>query len=146
MEERMREETPKAVMPMITVESVDELRKFYVEKLGFSHMMGVVGKDGQFDFCTVVRDGAKVMLMRPQEPVDGAQASRKKRPVEIYLEVGDVDALHAEVRKRSVPITLPLETQWWGDRTFAVMDPYGYQIWFYQTVAEPKPPQGTKVV
>jgi hypothetical protein len=27
-----------------------------------------------------------------------------------------------------------------------VMDPYGYQIWFYQTVGEPKPPQGTKVV
>jgi len=136
----------KAVMPMITVESVDELRKFYVEKLGFNHMMGVVGKDGQFDFCTVVRDGAKVMLVRPQEPIDGTGPSAAKRPVEIYLEVADVDALHGEVRQRGVRPTLPLETQWWGDRTFAVMDPYGYQIWFYQTVAEPKPPQGTKIV
>jgi len=142
----MSKNTPKSVMPMITVQSVDELRQYYVEKLGFTHMMGVVGKDGQFDFCTVVRDGAKVMLMRPQEPVDGAQRSAKKRPVEIYLEVEDVDSLHDEVRKRGVRATLPLETQWWGDRTFAVMDPYGYQIWFYQHVAEPKPPQGTKIV
>jgi uncharacterized glyoxalase superfamily protein PhnB len=142
----MSKAAPKAVMPMITVDSVDHLRKFYVDKLGFSHMMGVVGKDGQFDFCTVVRDGAKVMLMRPQEPTDGAHPSAVKRPVEIYLEVADVDALHEEVRKRGVGITLPLETQWWGDRTFAVMDPYGYQVWFYQTVAEPKPPQGTKIV
>lgn len=142
----MSKVAPKAVMPMITVDSVDSLRTFYVEKLGFSHMMGVVGKDGQFDFCTVVRDGAKVMLMRPQERVDGAGPSTAKRPVEIYLEVSDVDALHDEVRKRGVRASLPLETQWWGDRTFAVMDPYGYQIWFYQTVAEPKPPHGTKIV
>jgi uncharacterized glyoxalase superfamily protein PhnB len=142
----MSKDAPKAVMPMITVDSVDALRSFYVEKLGFDHMMGVVGKDGQFNFCTVVRDGAKVMLMRPQEPGDGAAPSATKRPVEIYLEVADVDALHDEVRKRGVRATLPLQTQWWGDRTFAVTDPYGYQIWFYQTVAEPKPPQGTKVV
>ena len=142
----MSKDAPKTVMPMISVDSVDALRSFYVEKLGFSHMMGVVGKDGQFDFCTVVRDGAKVMLMRPQERVDGAAPSTAKRSVEIYLEVADVDGLHAEVRKKGVQVTLPLETQWWGDRTFAVMDPYGYQIWFYQTVAEPKPPQGTKIV
>ena len=142
----MSKQPEKQVMPMITVDSVDDLRSFYVEKLGFAHMMGVVGKDGQFDFCTVVRDGAKIMLMRPQEPVDGARPSQAKRPVEIYLEVSNVDALHDEVRKRGVRVTLPLQTQWWGDRTFAVMDPYGYQVWFFQTVAEPKPPQGTKVV
>ena len=142
----MSKETPKTVMPMISVDSVDALRSFYVEKLGFSHMMGVVGRDGQFDFCTVVRDGAKVMLMRPQERLDGTAPSATRRPVEIYLEVADVDRFHDEVKKRGVRVTLNLETQWWGDRTFAVMDPYGYQIWFYQTVAEPKPPQGTKIV
>jgi uncharacterized glyoxalase superfamily protein PhnB len=142
----MAKGAPKEVAPMITVDSVDELRTFYVEKLGFKHMMGVVGKDGQFDFCTVTRDGAKIMLMRPREAVAGSEPSASKRPVEIYLEVADVDALHEDVRKRGVRVTLPLQTQWWGDRTFAVMDPYGYQLWFYQTVAEPKPPQGTKVV
>lgn len=142
----MSKMAPKTVMPMITVDSVDDLRRFYVEKLGFAHQMGVVGKDGQFDFCTVVREGAKVMLMRPEEPVNGSRPSPDKRPVEIYLEVADVDALHDEVKKRGVRMTLPLETQWWGDRTFAVMDPYGYQIWFYKTVAEPKPPQGIKIV
>jgi uncharacterized glyoxalase superfamily protein PhnB len=69
-----------------------------------------------------------------------------KRPVEIYLEVANVDSLHDEVRARGVRVTLPLETRRWGDRTFAVMDPYGYQLWLYQTVSEPKPPQGTKIV
>lgn len=142
----MSKGAPKVVIPMIAVDSVDDLRQFYVEKLGFTHMMGVVGKDGEFDFCTVVREGAKIMLMRPKEPVEGSRPSPPKRPVELYLEVSDVDALHEDVRRRGGRVTLPLQTQWWGDRTFAVMDPYGYQIWFYQTVAEPKPPRGTKVV
>jgi len=29
------------------------------------------------------------MLMRPQEPVDGAGPSTSKRPIEIYLEVAE---------------------------------------------------------
>jgi hypothetical protein len=40
-------------MPMISVDSADEAREFYVEKLGFEHMMGMLGKDGRLDFCTV---------------------------------------------------------------------------------------------
>ena len=38
------------VMPMIAVESVDPIRDFYVDKLGFQHVMGMIGKDGQLDF------------------------------------------------------------------------------------------------
>jgi uncharacterized glyoxalase superfamily protein PhnB len=45
-----------------------------------------------------------------------------------------------------VKITDPLTLQWWGDRTFKVLDPNGYEIWFYTHVAEPTPPQGAKLV
>src|SRR5262245_34128411 len=55
------------VMPMISVDSVDLARDFYVEKLGFSQMMGVIAKDGEFSFCTMVLNGGKVMFSRPQE-------------------------------------------------------------------------------
>lgn len=43
----MSELAPKTVMPIITVDSVDDLRRFYVDTLGFDHMMRVLGKDGQ---------------------------------------------------------------------------------------------------
>ena len=42
--------------------------------------------------------------------------------------------------------TEPLTMQWWGDRTFKVRDAYGYEVWFYQTVGEPKPPAGAKII
>jgi uncharacterized glyoxalase superfamily protein PhnB len=127
------------IMPIITVESVDTQRNFYVEKLGFDHVMGVVGK---FDFVTVVKDSARIMFARAPAPM----ADRSQRPVEIYLEVGDVEAYFRQLQKKGVNITEPLTAQWWGDSTFKVMDPCGYVIWFYQTTCEPKPPEGMKIV
>ncbi len=131
------------VMPMIAVESVDAVRDFYVDKLGFQHVMGMVGKDGQLDFVTVVLGGARVMFSRAS-----GEAPRRsgKQPVEIYLEVDDVETYHDRVKKNGVKISDPLTLQWWGDRTFKVLDPSGYEIWFYTNVAEPKPPQGAKLV
>jgi uncharacterized glyoxalase superfamily protein PhnB len=138
--------TPKQIMPMITVDSVDDIRTFYVERLGFEHVMGVVGKDGQLDFCTVLLGGARVMFTRSRGQAPSRKPTPEKQPVEIYLEVADVTAYHDRLKKAGIPITDPLTNQWWGDRTFKVMDPYGYEIWFYQTVGEVKPPEGAKIV
>ena len=131
------------VMPMITVRSVDDIRNFYVETLGFSHVMGMVGKDGQLDFCTVVMGEARIMFMRAPGESSGTAG---KQPVEIYLEVEDVDVLHKRFKKNGVAISDPLTLQWWGDRTFKVLDPNGYEVWFYTHVADPTPPQGAKLV
>jgi PhnB protein len=135
-----------SLMPMISVDSVDQAREFYVKKLGFGHMMGMLGKDGHLDFCTVTLDGAKVMFIRPQEQTEGSGATSSKRPVEIYIQVSDVNDYHDRLKKNKVNITSPLTDQWWGDRTFTVMDPFGYQIWFYQTVGDIVPPEGAKIV
>lgn len=132
------------VMPIIAVESVDAVRDFYVDKLGFQHVMGMVGKDGQLDFVTVVLGGARMMFSRAM--TGNSQSPSGKKPVEIYLQVDDVDAYHTRVKKNGVKISDPLTLQWWGDRTFKVLDPNGYEIWFYTNVAEPKPPQGAKLV
>lgn len=134
------------LMAMIYVDSVEDARSYYVDLLGFTHMMGMLGKDGQLDFCTVALGGARIMLMRPAEGISGTSATTTKRPVELYLEVADVEAYHDVLKTRKVKPTAPLTEQWWGDRTFTVQDPFGYQIWFYQNVAEPKLPAGAKVV
>ena len=129
-------------MPMIAVASVDATRNFYVEKLGFTHVMGMVGKDGGLDFVTVVLGDARVMFMR-----GGSRAKPDgKQPVEIYLPVAKVDEYHDRVKRNGVTITDPLTMQWWGDRTFKVLDPNGYELWFYTNVAEPVPPAGAKLV
>jgi len=134
------------LMAMIYVDPVEDARAYYVDKLGFTQMMGMLGKDGQLDFCTVSLGGARIMLMRPADGIQGTNATPSKRPVELYMEVSDVEAYHDQLKKRKVKPTSPLTDQWWGDRTFTVQDPFGYQIWFFQNVAEPKLPAGAKVV
>jgi len=139
--------TQTGIVPNLWVEAVEPLRDFYIEKLGFDHAMGVVGKDGNLDFCIVQREGQMVMMGRP---LDGGVGARRGeplgRPVEIYLHATGIDAYHAEVTKRGVRLEKPLVTQWWGDRNFGVLDPYGYLLWFYETVAELNPPPGVTMV
>lgn len=143
----MNKPTPKTVVPIIAVGSVDEIRRFYVDTLGFDHVRGIVGKDGQFDFCTVAKDGARIMFARAPGGNSGTKSVVAKQSVGIYLEVADVERYFGQLsEKKGVKVTDPLATQWWGDRTFKIMDPYGYELWFYQTVGEPKPPQGAKIV
>lgn len=134
------------VIPMISVDSVDATRDYYLSKLGFTHQMGVVGKDGQLDFVTVIMGGARVMFMRDPATEVEAHGTAKKQPVQMYMQVNDVDAYHDHVKKLGVKISDPLKLQWWGDKTFKVLDPNGYEIWFYTNVGEAKPPQGAKIV
>ena len=141
----MTKTAPKTLMPIIAVSSVDEVREFYIETLGFDHKMGVVGKDGQFDFVTIVKDGASIMFARAPQ-TNGKTAAATKQPVEIYLEVDDVETYHTALKEKKVKITDPLTTQWWGDRTFKILDPNGYELWFFEQVGEPRPPQGIKIV
>ncbi|MGE3840780.1 MAG: VOC family protein [Vicinamibacterales bacterium] len=138
----MADKVAGRIMPIIAVPSVDATRSFYVDTLGFQHVMGMIGKDGHLDFCTVVLGAASIMFNRAA----GAPAAVGRQPVDIYLEVADVDALHDTLKKKGVAISDPLTMQWWGDRTFKVMDPNGYEIWFYTNVAEPVPPAGAKLV
>lgn len=132
---------PASVIPLRFVASVDSLRDFYMEQLGFDHLMGMIGKDGQLDFAIVQRGGAMLMLARPQ---DGG--SLTAGALEIYVEAEDVDAYHAELSGRGVAIAQAPATQWWGDRNFSIVDPAGHTLWFYKTVAEPQPPAGVTMI
>lgn len=134
------------VVPSFTVEAIEPLRTYYLEKLGFSHMMGIVGKDGKLDTAVVIRDGMMVMMGRPESGPAATGSPAGARPVELYFYVKDVDAYHAEVAARGVEVVDPLTTHWWGDRSFRVKDPYGYSLSFAQTVAEFQPPEGVDAI
>jgi uncharacterized glyoxalase superfamily protein PhnB len=133
-----------AVMLIITVDSVERTRDFYVDTLGFGQAMGMVGKDGQLQFVTVAKEGLRIMLTRGAP--GGGTPRPGRQPVEIYAQVKDVQAYHDELHERGVRASDPLTLQWWGDRTFKVLDPNGYMLWFYTNEADPRPPQGSKLI
>jgi len=132
-------EQPAQVMPMCKVASVDATRDFYVDKLGFDHLMAVVGHDGQLDFCTVIREGGRLMFTR-------ADSGELPPPsAEFYFQVSDVESYREEVSQTGIEVSMP-EDMWWGDRVFILEDVNGYKLWFYQSMRAPEPPEGLKIV
>lgn len=125
-------------MPIIPTASVDAVKAFYEEKLGFGHEMGMLGEDGSLDFCVMTKDGAMLMFRRAPEPP-------AKPEVDFYLGVADVDAFHRELCAKGLDADPP-ENMWWGDRVFAITDPTGRRLTFFQNVSEPRPPAGSKIV
>jgi uncharacterized glyoxalase superfamily protein PhnB len=55
----------------------------------------------------------------------------------IYVPDGEqVDAYYNQAKAQGIAIADEIKTQYWGDRTFTVIDPSGYRIVISQTVHE----------
>ena len=112
---------------VLAVPDLERSAAYYHEVLGFQ----VQWKEAS-DWRLVERDGVRVMLGRC--PGD-------MRPSELgshnwfgYLEVDDVDALHAEIAaKGAILLSTPADKPW-GRREMGVATPDGHRIMFGQAI------------
>lgn len=101
--------------------------------------MAVVGNDGLLEFCTVLREGGRLMFNRATSEMSGMPATQ------FYFEVSDVETYRNQLVSSGLTPS-PLENMWWGDRVTIVEDNNGLKLWFYQQVGDVKPPEGMKIV
>lgn len=131
-----------SVMPMITTNDLEGVRKFYAEQLGFFEAFAMKGPDGglmTLSFATPT--GAPLMFGAPM-----GSGELNADGLMLFVPVEDVDAYHDTLAGRAVDITEGLTDQFWGDRTFIVRDPIGLHLMFGQTVNEMSaPPEGFSV-
>jgi uncharacterized glyoxalase superfamily protein PhnB len=109
----------------LSTEDVARSVKFYVEQLGFTCTLKLVG------FARLRLGAADIMLSLPNAhvPWQGPRFTGS-----IYLEVDDVDALWERLKTRA-RIVYPIETMEYGVREFGLLDDSGYQLSFAQHVA-----------
>jgi len=122
--------------PNLVVASVERSLAFYVETLGFSRGM-TVPDESPFVFASVTSGPVEIFFN------DAAAAIKEYpafagRPIgatgTLFIEMeGGVDALHDRL-KPTVKIVMPLVTQFYGTREFAIEDPDGYVITFAERV------------
>jgi lactoylglutathione lyase len=126
----------KKLTPNLLVANVERSLAFYVDVLGFARGMSVP-EESPYVFASVVSGTVEIFLN------DAATAIKEYpmfggRPLgatgTLYIEVDGVDALHDRL-KATVPIVMPLATQFYGMREFAFEDPDGYVITFAEPVA-----------
>jgi catechol 2,3-dioxygenase-like lactoylglutathione lyase family enzyme len=118
----------KMAIPVLHVDNSAVAEKFYRDGLGFRREFAYRADETKADPCYLglVRDGVRLHLS--SFAGDGVAGNC------VYLAVEDVDALHAELVARRVPIDTGPVDQTWGNREMYVRDPDRNSIRFVQPV------------
>jgi uncharacterized glyoxalase superfamily protein PhnB len=127
--------TFSSVTPNLIVEDVAASTRFYTEVLGFT-IKQTVPDAAPFVFVWLERDRVPVFLnARPAvaEDYSGAAERPAGGTATLFFIVTDVDGLHAAVVPRAT-VLMPLKTQFYGMREFAVTDPDGHILTFAERV------------
>lgn len=105
------------VIPQIFYSDIKTGLVLFVECLGFK--VKYSDPDGEHPFYIVDRDGVTLFLVEDDE------FAKKDRP-EIRIDTDDIDALHAELMKKSIKLFHPnssaIKLQPWGLKEFALLD------------------------
>jgi catechol 2,3-dioxygenase-like lactoylglutathione lyase family enzyme len=114
------------VFPQLRMTDWKRTRQFYADGLGFGVDWEHRFKPGFPVFAQLTRNGLSLFLTEHSGDCQAGGA--------VYLIVDDVDAFHAEIRRRGVqPEQEPTSTAW-GTREMTVMDPDGNRIRFANAV------------
>jgi catechol 2,3-dioxygenase-like lactoylglutathione lyase family enzyme len=125
----------RSLTPNLLVADVSRSLAFYVELLGFEQGMTVPDRP-PFAFASVTAGPVQIFFneaeaaVREYPPLGG-------RPIgataTMFIEVAAIEDLWTALQAK-VSVVLPLRTQWYGMKEFAIADPDGYLITFAERV------------
>jgi uncharacterized glyoxalase superfamily protein PhnB len=121
----------KKLTPNLLVASVERSLAYYTEVLGFSRGM-TVPEQPPLVFAQVT-SGAVEIFFNDAKGAVAEYPMLGDRPIgatgTMFIEVEQIEALHADLQSKAT-IVVPLFTQWYGMKEFAIADPDGYLITF----------------
>jgi len=127
--------TFKKLTPNLLVANVERSLAFYVDVLGCERGM-TVPDESPFVFASVT-SGAVEIFFNDAATAIKEYAAFAGKPIgatgTMYIEVEGVEALHDRL-KTVAKVAMPLVTQFYGTREFAIEDPDGYVITFAERV------------
>jgi catechol 2,3-dioxygenase-like lactoylglutathione lyase family enzyme len=126
----------QSVTPNLLVRDVKKSTEFYRDVLGFT--MGETVPDKEpFVFVWLKRDEVSVFLNEVTVAAHDYPDAAKRTPggtAAMFFIIDDVDGYHASVAPRA-NVIMPLKTQFYGMREFAITDPDGHIITFAERVS-----------
>jgi len=125
--------------PNLLVADVERSLAFYTNVLGFERGF-TVPEQSPFVFGSVL-SGTIEIFFNERETATKEYPAFAGKPLGLtgtmFIELegtGNLDRLHDRL-KTAVPVVMPLVTEWYGVKEFAVADPDGYVITFAERVA-----------
>jgi catechol 2,3-dioxygenase-like lactoylglutathione lyase family enzyme len=126
-----------SVTPNLLVRDIARSTAFYRDVLGFQ-IKQTVPETGPFVFVWLDRDGVPVFLNDPKavaEDFPAAASLPQGGTATMFFVITGVDAYHAGVAPKA-NVIMPLKTQFYGMREFAITDPDGHIITFAERVSD----------
>jgi catechol 2,3-dioxygenase-like lactoylglutathione lyase family enzyme len=124
-----------ATMALSVADLTDSL-VFYVERLGLE----VLDHDERADVAIIAHGGYTILLAGPRAGDIALYLSAVHGHVQpgatLFLAGGDLDSLHATLRRRGVHDAVEVERPW-GDRSLTLRDPDGYAVEFWTPIQRP---------
>jgi uncharacterized glyoxalase superfamily protein PhnB len=119
------------VTPNLIVDSIDRSLRFYEQVLGFTRALHVP-EQPPFVFASLTSGAVEIFLNDraavAKEHPDQAARMTPTAGNQMFIEMpSGIDDLWATVKGR-VSVVMPIVTQWYGMREFAIADPDGYVI------------------
>ena len=126
--------------PNLLVANVERSLSFYIDVLGFERGM-TVPEQSPFVFASVT-SGAVEIFFNDAATVVKEYPSFAGKPIgatgTLFIELDGsetIDAFHDRIKSK-VAVTMPLVTQFYGMREFAIEDPDGYVVTFAERKTE----------
>ena len=124
--------------PNLLVSNVERSLAFYEDVLGLARGT-TVPEQSPFVFASVMSGPVEIFLndrstVTKESPQMAGLAFGGGNTM--FIEVNGVDALYDQIKSRA-KVIMPLVTQWYGLREFAIEDPDGYVITFAERVEKP---------
>jgi len=124
------------VTPYLSVRDAAAAIEFYKKAFGATEVARLMQPDGRVGHAEINIDGARIMLadefpeigFRSPESLGGS-------PVNIHLDVPDVDAVARRALAAGAKVVRPVADQFYGDRSGQLSDPFGY-TWTVSTHKE----------
>lgn len=125
-----------SITPNLIVRDIAKSTAFYRDVLGFA-IKQTVPESAPFVFVWLERDGVPVFLNDLKAAAhDYPDAARLPQggSATMFFVITGVDAYHAAVAPKA-SVVMPLKTQFYGMREFAITDPDGHIITFAERVS-----------
>jgi PhnB protein len=127
----------QGVIPYLCIEGVAKALEFYQKAFGAKVTERMDTPDGRVMHAEIKIGKAAVMM---SEGCEEMQFFSPKKyggsPVHLYLYVDDVDAFAAHAVKNGATLKKECQTQFYGDRSCGIEDPFGHMWGFAMRVEE----------
>ena len=115
----------RTLTPELFCSGAADAIEFYKKAFGAVEVMRVPGPDGKLIHSEIKIGDSALWIMDEMKGASGPK-SLKGSPVNIHMQVADVDAVVKKAVAAGAKITMPLADQIWGDRYAKLDDPFGH--------------------